>query len=166
MARLHLRTAIAGYGHIFPPEAPPPTLDEVLAQWRQWLGADRAVGRRGFVADDGTGLLGVVLAGPDPIEEGAGHIARLYVDRDQWGRGIGTLLYQAAIAYLVDRGFREATLWVLEANDRARWWYERLGWRPTGERKAVYPPAAIDDLRYRVTLAPVTGGPRNIVSDR
>ena len=165
MARLHLRTAIAGYGHIFPPEAPPPTYEEVLAQWEQWLGPDRATGRRGFVADNGKRLVGVVLAGPDPIEEDAGHVARLYVDPDQWGRGTGTLLYDAAIAHLVARGFREATLWVLEANDRARSWYERLGWRPTGERKATYAPAGIDDLRYRVTLA-AAGGVRNIVSDR
>ena len=48
--------------------------------------------------------------------------------------------------------FPEATLWVLERNIRARSWYERLGWAWTGERKPVWPPGGIDDLRYRRLL--------------
>ena len=58
------------------------------------------------------------------------------------------------LAHLREVGFSDATLWVLEHNLRARNWYERLGWRPTGERKAVYAPAQIDDLRYRFSLRP------------
>jgi ribosomal protein S18 acetylase RimI-like enzyme len=49
-------------------------------------------------------------------------------------------------------GFDAVTLWVLERNQRARAWYERLGWQPTGERKPVFAPAGIDDLRYRISL--------------
>lgn len=153
-AALHRDAAIAGYGHIFPTEAPPPTLDEVLAQWTHWLGPDWDAGRRAFVAEDRSSAVGVVLAGPDPIEPDAGHVARLYVTPDRWAQGIGTALYDAAVSHLQAVGFVEATLWVLEGNARARSWYERLGWRPTGERKSVYAPAGIEDLRYRLTLEP------------
>ena len=61
-------------------------------------------------------------------------------------------LYGAAIDYMAETGFPAATLWVLETNARARSWYERLGWRATGERKTVYAPASIDDVRYRLEL--------------
>ncbi len=96
--------------------------------------------------------MGVVLAGPDQIEPSVGHMARLYVAPDRWGRGIGSALYWAAIGFLREAAFAEATLWVLERNERARSWYEHLGWRPSGERKTVYAPAGVEDLRYRLVL--------------
>ena len=154
LARVQLDASVAAYGRIFPPEAPTPTIDEVTAQWEQRLGADWGYGQRAFVAHDADVVVGVVLAGPDPIQRHVGHLARLYVTPDRWERGIGTVLYFAATDHLRAAGFQDATLWVLEHNDRARRWYERLGWRSTGERKPVYPPASIDDLRYHTLLAP------------
>lgn len=151
LAELHLRTAIAGYGHIFPAEALPPTIEEVLAQWEHWLGPDRAKGRRAFVAHSGAAVVGVVLAGPDPAAPDLGHLARFYVTPNLWGGGIGRELYRAAMDHLRAAGFEAATLWVLERNERARSWYERLGWQPTGERKPVYAPAGIEDLQYRIS---------------
>jgi ribosomal protein S18 acetylase RimI-like enzyme len=158
LAGLSRRVALAAYGHIFPPEAPPPTHDQMLARWRHWLGPDRATGRRAFVAEsdgaaDGvTPVIGVVLAGPDPDEPAVGHLARLNVEAEHWDHGIGSQLYAVALDHLRTLGFAEATLWVLEHNTRARAWYERLGWTATGERQPMYTPAGIDDLRYRRRL--------------
>jgi GNAT superfamily N-acetyltransferase len=154
LAALHLETALAAYAHVFPDEAEPPTPDEVLAQWEHSLGEEKEHGRRTFIAEDVAAVVGVVLAGPDPAESNCGHVSRLYVRPDRWGTGIGTALYSCAISHLRDVGFAEATLWVLEHNLRARRWYERLGWSATGERNAVYAPAQIDDLRYRIRLQP------------
>jgi len=56
---------------------------------------------------------------------------------------------------MVDAGFPAATLWVLEANAKARSWYERLGWRLSGTRKPMYAPAGIDDVGYRIDLRPL-----------
>lgn len=89
LAALHRRTAIGGYGHIFPPEAPPPTEAEVMAQRKHWLGADRDRARRAFVAENGDDLVGVVLAGPDPDDERRRQIARLCAAPEHWGEGIG-----------------------------------------------------------------------------
>lgn len=152
LAELHRRAALEGYAHIFPPEAPAPTLDELLSRWRFWLGPDREEGRRTFVADLGGGPVAVVLVGPDPGAPTVGHLARLYVEPSEWGRAIGRALYDVAMSHLEHAGLERATLWVLEANNRARTWYERLGWRFTGERKTVYAPAFIDDLQYELTL--------------
>jgi ribosomal protein S18 acetylase RimI-like enzyme len=158
LARLNLRTALAAYGHIFPPEAPPPTPDELRERWEHWLGPDHANGRRAFVAvaggegGEGGEVVGTVLAGPDADDPQVGHLARLNVDPDWWGRGIGTRLYDVALASMVAAGFPAATLWVLEANAKARSWYERLGWRLSGARKPLYAPAGIDDVGYRIDL--------------
>lgn len=73
----------------------------------------------------------------------------IYVTPNAWGRGGGRHLMDAAQASLKAAGFTTATLWVLEANLRARGFYERQGWAPDGARK-------LDDrgdfVRYTTTL--------------
>ena len=151
--------ALHAFADIFPSDAPPPSFEEDLARWRYWLGPDFRQGRRAYVARTSVGeVVGVVLAGPDPDERTVGHLARLYVDPEHWGQGVGTQLYTVAVADLASR-FAEATLWVLEANRRARAWYERLGWRLTPKRKATYAPAGIDDVQYRIALHGQAGVP-------
>ena len=54
------------------------------------------------------------------------------MDPQQWGHGVGGLLYERAMNYLQLAGYEQASLWVLERNERARGWYERLGWTCTG----------------------------------
>jgi ribosomal protein S18 acetylase RimI-like enzyme len=152
LARLQHRSSIAGYGHIFPPEAPPPTHEELVALWEHWLGPDWDQGRRAFVVRADDEVVGVVLSGPDPVRPEFGHLARLYVDPERWREGIGRALYRAAMDDMRSAGYPAATLWVLERNDKARAWYERLGWALTGIRKTVYEPTGIDDVQYRITL--------------
>jgi GNAT superfamily N-acetyltransferase len=140
VAALHLGTALHAYAHIFPPEAPVPVIDDVVGQWSSWLGrADGAA--TAFVAERTGEIIGVVLAAPDPARAGA-----------HWGRGIGRRLHDEALSRLTAAGYPEATLWVLERNQRARSWYERLGWVATGARKPVYEPAGIVDVGYRRAL--------------
>src|SRR5262245_981430 len=114
IALLQSESSIAGYGHIFPPESVPPTIEELEAMWANWLAAASPLAA--FIAVD-DGVVGSVLAGPDPIEPTSGHVARLYVTPSSWRDGIGSALYDAAINHLREAGFTEATLWVLEHNE-------------------------------------------------
>ena len=149
--------ALAGYEHIFPDRAPKPTMADSRTQWQQWLRAEGSVAQRVLVALEGDEVVGTALVGSDGTEPTRGRLARLYVRPDRWGHGVGRLLHDTALEQLRAGGFGDATLWVLEHNQRAREWYERLGWQATGERKAVYAPARIDDLHYRVDLARAVG---------
>ncbi len=54
--------------------------------------------------------------------------ASIYVHPDHWDSGVGARLHDAAMQALRECGFREATLWVLDINERARLFYERRGW--------------------------------------
>lgn len=148
LAALHLRTALFAYASIFPPEAAPPELHHLTLDWEQRLGGRNAPNLRGFVAVSGDQISGVILAGADPDHLEMGHITRLHVDVPQWGQGIGTLLYETAVSHLKQAGYGQASLWVLEENARARAWYERLGWTPTGEHKVAEGTPGVDDVRY------------------
>jgi ribosomal protein S18 acetylase RimI-like enzyme len=58
-----------------------------------------------------------------------------------------------AVRRLSDAGFREATLWVLETNDRARRFYEAVGWSLDGQRRVDESYGfALAEVRYRRSL--------------
>jgi hypothetical protein len=57
---------------------------------------------------------------------------------------------QAGMHELRDLGMREATLWVLRDNLRARRFYEHLGWTPDGRTVSEdYESCQLEALCYR-----------------
>jgi GNAT superfamily N-acetyltransferase len=65
----------------------------------------------------------------------------------EWGKGIGSGLHDAALAVLSEAGYRDAGLWVIAGNDRARRLYERRGWvRCPGVEQQAY---GVTEVRYR-----------------
>ena len=124
LADVHVTTWQTAYSEILP--------DDFLASldrprreewWRSRLEAGAIV----HVVDEGR-VLG--FCQPVPAEDpGWGEILTIYVLPDHWGRGLGRQLLGAAEATLAGDGFERALLWVFAANQSARGFYERMGWR-------------------------------------
>jgi GNAT superfamily N-acetyltransferase len=74
----------------------------------------------------------------------------LYVVPGAWGTGAGRRLLETALDAMRARGATEAVLWVLEANGRARRFYEREGWTLEGGTRTT--PLGPSEVRYRRTL--------------
>jgi GNAT superfamily N-acetyltransferase len=78
----------------------------------------------------------------------------LYVDPEHWSHGLGFRLWSRMLALLRPTDFGKLVLWVLEGNQRGRYFYERQGclldiacrkvWRPQTE--------ALVEVRYSVSL--------------
>jgi GNAT superfamily N-acetyltransferase len=64
-----------------------------------------------------------------------GEVAAIYLHPDAWGQGLGRQLMTATLVNLAAAGYREATLWVLQDNTRARRFYSRAGWAADGAAK-------------------------------
>ena len=102
---------------------------------------------------------GFVNVGRSRDEDAAstvGELRKIYLREQWWNIGAGRLLHDAGLD-LLRVGFDEATLWVLDGNERAGSFYARRGWRADGavksqERGGV----ALPELRYRRALE-VTG---------
>ena len=139
------------------------TLDGRERDWRGWL-AEGGEREHTLVAErDGAIEAFCTLELPstedDEPDDVAG-IPALYAHPDAFGKGAGPALMKAAIEAARERGFREAILWMLEANARAAAFYERGGWtRDGGRRLADYP--GMDDaadserppeVRFRLPL--------------
>jgi ribosomal protein S18 acetylase RimI-like enzyme len=109
-----------------------------------------------WLAVDGDDIVGFVSASPSRDEDlpGFGEVCSLYVAPDRWRSGVGSALLSQAELLLGNAGFNEMHLWVLEDNDRARRFYERLGWALDGARKVIEiggAPLAV--VRYRKPAA-------------
>lgn len=119
--------------------------------WRQNLLKHGLSGRkRVWVAFEDADITGFVRVGPVMDAGEVGLIYLLYVLPKQWRCGVGTALMQAGMQELRDLGMREATLWVLRDNLRARRFYEQLGWMPDGRTASEdYGGTLLEALCYR-----------------
>jgi GNAT superfamily N-acetyltransferase len=115
--------------HIFPPDEYPFPDAEVMARWQGFPGMVLAAERDGAVV----GIAGVHAC----------WLHGFYVRPEWWGTGVADELHDAALQAMPDCA--ELKLWVLEANRRARRFYEKRGWRRNGETRVVpYPPSPLD----------------------
>lgn len=107
------------------------------------------------VGDD---LLGFASAGqsedPDAKPKSTAELFALYVSPEMWGRGAGRQLWFAVRRRLQEEGFTEVTLWVMEANFRARALYERFGFAHENamEREVEFGSERLREVRYRLAL--------------
>jgi GNAT superfamily N-acetyltransferase len=111
-----------------------------------------------LVAEHNDRIVGLVNFGsardPDAVLGLTGEILAIYVDPNRWHEGIGRELLEAALSELKSAGFNEATLWVLDANSRARVFYDRVGFSVDGatQSEGVGGNAKIQEVRYRRPL--------------
>ena len=112
------------------------SVDSREVMWRSWFASaeERAVL---VVAEEYKAVVGFAGAGPSR-DDGAGadtaEVRTLYLLEPASGRGIGRTLFAALTEPLRAFGYRRATLWVFEGNDRTRRFYEAAGWRSDGAR--------------------------------
>ncbi|MEO9174677.1 MAG: GNAT family N-acetyltransferase [Gaiellales bacterium] len=98
-----------------------------------WLLPMASGNTRTVLAESADGaVLGWLRYGDDPEDPRNGHVYSLYVRPSAGGRGVGRRLLERGIEAC---GGRPVTLWVFEANARARRLYGSAGFSPDGGRR-------------------------------
>jgi GNAT superfamily N-acetyltransferase len=102
----------------------------------------RAMARDGaiFIATVGPRAVGVVAGLPRPSPRGRG-LGAMWVAPAWRGRGVAPMLAAAVITWARAQNCTHVGLWVPADNPRARAFYQRQGFRPTG-RSRPFPGAA------------------------
>jgi GNAT superfamily N-acetyltransferase len=77
----------------------------------------------------------------------------LYVHPAWWSSGTGRALMDQVLAKVSATGYGCITLWVLEANARARRFYQRAGFTPDGARHVLDDLGGVTEIRYRRALS-------------
>jgi len=142
LAGIQRDASLEALAHVFPPELYPYPMDDVTRRWEDSF-ADTEI--TVLVADE-DGMAAGVAGCRDEWLDG------LYVLPQFWSRGVGRALHDDVLERLRAAGCERCHLWVLEHNDRARRFYERLGWAENGTSRVVpFPPKPID-VGYSIAL--------------
>jgi ribosomal protein S18 acetylase RimI-like enzyme len=90
----------------------------------------------------------------EPEGASAGEVYAINIDPDRWGQGYGRALLRAAELELSSLGYRDAVLWVVPGNRRARRFYEAARWTADeAERTQEVLGVVVPEVRYRRILS-------------
>jgi GNAT superfamily N-acetyltransferase len=133
IAVVHVISSRAAYQGLLPPDDPDSQdTDRRREVWQRILAEADWPRSATLVADSGDGIVGFADLRPtrdqdaDPLT--VGEITAIYLLPAIWGTGVGALLMTESVNALGEAGYRQATLWVLQTNHRARRFYEAHGW--------------------------------------
>ena len=151
--RTHVAAWRATYRGVMPDEFLDAMDPEQSQRWIDVLAnlpEDQAVA----VADPGDGTIaGFASVGPEREGERVGELFAINCDPRWFSVGVGKALLDWAERELARRGHRQAVLWVVAANDRARRFYERNGWHADGRaRVEEVGGGPVSEVRYAKTL--------------
>jgi GNAT superfamily N-acetyltransferase len=154
IAEIHVRAWRWAYRGLMPDEL----LDGLSVEqrermWEQNLSPEGPTNLT-FVADGEDGVVGFVATGPSQDPDATldtGEVYAIYLEPAVVGTGVGRQLFSRATESLRAAGYRVATLWVLDTNERTRRFYEAAGWRPDGEAKMEpWGKFNLREVRYRI----------------
>ena len=137
VAELGARTFAAAFGHLYSPEDLDTFLNETQAV-EKVAGELADPAMAAWLAERDGAAVGYALAGPcglphPEVTPACGELKRIYVDAGVQGGGVGSLLLDAALAWLERDGPRRLWLGVWSENLGAQRLYERAGFRKVGE---------------------------------
>jgi ribosomal protein S18 acetylase RimI-like enzyme len=161
IAGVQVRSWQVAYRGVFPGEwLDRLTVEERLPFWERYLSDNDTAT---VLAEIEGVVVGFALLGADRDDPSRGKILAIYLDPLVWRRGIGRALMLVSEKTLSER-FSTAILWVLDQNERARRFYEAVGWVHDGTSKPmVIFGRGATEVRYRKELDP---RPQPITSNR
>lgn len=130
------------------------TVEKRIADWTSWLASGES---EVFIAESEGKPAGFVVTGrtktpppgSSPIRPShSGEVYALYLHPDYWRRGIGTDLLKHAARTLKEKKHSTLCLWVLEANHRARSFYEKMGGQKLGGKMIDIGPSSLKEICY------------------
>jgi GNAT superfamily N-acetyltransferase len=145
---MHYRSRAAAYADILSPGTLARLSADSLAQWwvERWKW-ERETHRLTVAEQDGA-VVGFTYVGPSETP-GCAELYAIHVEPGLVGTGLGRRLMDNALPQLAGLGAERAVLWVLEANERARRFYDRAGWvADGGTRVEAVNGEPVPQLRY------------------
>jgi ribosomal protein S18 acetylase RimI-like enzyme len=136
------------------PDAFASTLEQEAAfpeqVWR--LRAEGGEGSVNFIASEGDAGIGMAAIFAVANVPGRAHLVGMWVDPQHRRRGVAQALVEQAVCWAEERQAREVILWVADHNIPARMLYERVGFRPTGERQPLPSNPVLMESLLRLSL--------------
>lgn len=116
------------------------------AEWQGWTARGNW-----FLARHSGRVIGIAAI-KDGAESDQRHLISLWVEPGHRGTPAAASLVEAACEQARARGATAITLWVTDHNLRARRFYERLGFHPTGARQPLPSNPGLTEQQLRLLL--------------
>lgn len=140
IAKVHVATWQHAYrGQIADSYLDSLTVENRTNKWLENLSRENT-GKENFVAEIQGEIVGFCAVGPnrdESLADKTGELYAIYVEPTLKGKGVGSLLMSRGLEFLKAKGYKEATLFVLDTNTDTRKFYEKKGWANTGDQKIV-----------------------------
>ncbi|HHY7015564.1 TPA: GNAT family N-acetyltransferase [Legionella pneumophila] len=140
-ARAIAEIHVASWQKIYRSHIPDTVLDNLSIsereqQWRALINNKVKI----WLIEENNEIVGFVSICPsrdtDTNPNTCGEISAIYLNPNVWHQGLGKKLCRRALTELENMGFSEVILWVLQENELARKFYERMGFIETNNLKA------------------------------
>ena len=150
IARVHVGSWQATYvGHFPDHYLDNLKVEDSRARWEEIIPRNKG---NVAVAESNEGVVGFLslIASRDAdAPAGTGEVSAIYVNPDSLRQGIGSELMAWGRKRALANGWNRLTLWVLDTNEAARKFYERLGWVMDGATKVDESKQfSISEVRY------------------
>jgi len=105
-----------------------------------------------FLARTRGRCVGIAATYAEPAQPRDRHLVAMWVDADHRGAGAAARLVETVLASCREAGAETVSLWVADGNVRARRFYERVGFRPTGRRQPLPSNREVSEEQMRLVL--------------
>jgi ribosomal protein S18 acetylase RimI-like enzyme len=103
-------------------------LARTISDWQRWMSPGVT-----FILYEAAGARGMVAGVRDETDPAVVHLMAMWVHPKFRGSGGADELVTAVVAWAQSEGAKIVRLKVIQGNDRARHFYERMGFRSTGQ---------------------------------
>jgi len=134
-----------GYKGLFAPDVLAREVASRRNSWSERMAVPGIEFTKLFVGVCDGGVRGFAHVGPAADGSGRGEVYGFYAHPVAWGTGIAKAMMGEGLSALDAMGFESVCVWTLRDAKRARAFYEKLGYRTTGETK-------VEDFGQPVTL--------------
>lgn len=148
---IHVESWKAAYKDIIPDEYLSNMNPNKRAQ-RLLQGLSNQTESQYYVADNNNTIIGNLIIGKYDGDDNIGEVGAIYLLPDFWGKGYGKFMMDFALKELKNIGYNTIVLWVLEDNLRARRFYEKAGFVPSGEKKKINIGKSLIEIKYTYTV--------------
>ncbi len=123
---------------------------EVAFTEQEWLGRiKRSAYFVSWAVDVPVGLVGAF----SPTDrQDVREVVSMWVEPEMRGGKLADELLSTALGWARDDGAVAAALWVAEGNERARRFFVRYGFEPTGQRQPLWAQPGVDAYEYTLDL--------------
>ena len=152
LGAIHANTWKICYSNIVPKEV----LDSITPEKRECYfkrSIKENIGQTYIIENNNIlGLITIDRNRDKDLPYNCGEIWGIYIHPDHWGKGAGTRLLSWAVKNLMEKGYEDVCLWVLEDNLKARTFYENMGFKWDGSEKSITLGKELKEIRYRLKV--------------